>query len=193
MNSAEPTKLTASNAIAAGAFSRSTTTPASPGPPSWAAARLISSFELPSISCCRSTSDGRYDWYATSKNTVAIPARNATPYSCQIVSCPSPYTTGIEPSSAARATSPTTSIGRRGNRSTQTPAGRLTSRNGRNSTVVSAATSNALAWRTSIAASGSASRVNCVPNWLTVWADQSLTKSGCRQRPPVGQGFMPAR
>ena len=33
-----------------------------------------------------------------------------------------------------------------------------------NSTVVSAATSNALAWSTSIAASGSASWLICVPN-----------------------------
>jgi hypothetical protein len=31
---------------------------------------------------------------------------------------------------------------------------------------------------TSIAASGSASRVTCVPNWLMVSADQSLRKSG---------------
>ena len=62
MKSAEPTKLTASKAIAAGALSALTTTPARPGPPSCAAARLISSFALPSISCSRSTRDGRYDW-----------------------------------------------------------------------------------------------------------------------------------
>ena len=89
MNSAEPTKLTASNAIATGALSRSTTTPASPGPPSCAAVRLTSSFAFPSISCCRSTSVGRYDWYATSKKTVAMPTRKPTAYSCQIVSEPS--------------------------------------------------------------------------------------------------------
>ena len=59
--------------------------------------------------------------------------------------------------------------------------------NGRNSTTPSAATSNADASSTRIAASGSASCVTCVPNWLIVSADQSLRKSGCRQRPPLGQ------
>ncbi len=59
--------------------------------------------------------------------------------------------------------------------------------NGRNSTVPSAATSNALASRTRIATKGSASPPICDPNWLIVSADQSLRKSGCRQRPPLGQ------
>ena len=45
--------------------------PPNPGPAICAAERLISSFELPSTICSRSTSDGRYDWYATSKKTVA--------------------------------------------------------------------------------------------------------------------------
>jgi hypothetical protein len=62
MRSAEPRKLTASKAIATGALSRSTMSPARPGPPSWALERLISSFEFPSTSWCRSTSAGRYDW-----------------------------------------------------------------------------------------------------------------------------------
>ena len=44
-----------------------------PGPPMFAAARLISSFELPSTTCSRPTSAGRYDWYATSKKTVPMP------------------------------------------------------------------------------------------------------------------------
>ena len=34
---------------------------------------------------------------------------------------------------------------------------------------------------------GSATWLICVPNWLTVWADQSFRKSPCRQRPDVGQ------
>jgi hypothetical protein len=79
MKRADPKKLSASKAIAPGAFSAWTTRPARPGPPSCAAPRLISSFAFPSISCCRSTSDGRYDWYATSKKTVAIPTRKPTP------------------------------------------------------------------------------------------------------------------
>ena len=35
--------------------------------------------------------------------------------------------------------------------------------------------------------SGSASCETCVPNWLTVSADQSLRKSECRQSPLRGQ------
>ena len=57
-------------------------------------------------------------------------------------------------SSTARPKSPTIRIGLRGRRSTQTPAGSVKRMNGRNSTVVRAATSNALASRTRIATSG---------------------------------------
>ena len=46
------------------------------------------------------------------------------------------YAIGTRASRTARARSPAIRIGRRGRRSTQTPAGRLTSRKGRNSTVV---------------------------------------------------------
>ncbi len=49
-----------------------------PGPASEAAERLTSSFELPSTSWSRVTSDGRYDWYATSKNTVSVPTTKPT-------------------------------------------------------------------------------------------------------------------
>jgi len=86
MKSAEPRKLTASKRMAAGALSQPMSRPATPGPPSCAADRLISSLALPSMICRRSTSEGRYDWYATSKNTVATPTKKPTPYSCQIVS-----------------------------------------------------------------------------------------------------------
>ncbi len=34
----------------------------------------------------RSTSDGRYDWYATSKKTVHVPTRNPTANNCASVS-----------------------------------------------------------------------------------------------------------
>ena len=61
--------------------------------------------------------------------------------------------------------------------------------NGRKTTVASAATSKALASSTRIATRGRASCPTCVPNWLTVSADHSLRKSGCRQSPPVGQSL----
>src|SRR5262245_24877293 len=78
-------------------------------------------------------------------------------------------------------------IGRRGSRSTQTPAGSVKSMKGRKRTTPSAATSNAVASRIRSATSGSPSWETCVPNWLIVSADQSLRKAGCRQSPPVGQ------
>ena len=56
------------------------------------------------------------------------------------------------------------SIGRRGHRSTQTPAGRLISMNGANSTTLSSATWNALTSRVMTATSGIASALICEPN-----------------------------
>ena len=94
---------------------------------------------------------------------------------------------GIVARSAALPRSPAIRIGRRGRRSTQTPAGSVNRMNGRNSTVPSAATWKADASSTRTAASGNASWETCVPNWLTVSADHSLRKSAWRQRPPVGQ------
>ena len=70
-NKPEPRKLIASTSTAYGAVKISTSPPAIPGPPTWAAERLISSFELPSMIWSRSTNEGRYDWYATSKKTLA--------------------------------------------------------------------------------------------------------------------------
>ncbi len=44
-----------------------------------------------------------------------------------------------------------------------------------------------------MATNGSASAVTCEPNWLIVSADQSLRKSGCRQRPPFGHSVRMVR
>src|SRR5512133_1819941 len=96
------------------------------------------------------------------------------------------YAMGIVARSTALPRSPAIRIGRRGRRSTQTPAGSVNRMNGRNSTVPSAATWKADASSTRTAASGNASWETCVPNWLTVSADHSLRKSAWRQRPPVG-------
>ena len=76
--SPEPTKLIASTSTAYGAVKISTSAPANPGPPTCAAERLSSSFEFPSMICSRSTSDGRYDMYATSKKTWNVPTRKTT-------------------------------------------------------------------------------------------------------------------
>ena len=77
-NRPEARKLIASISIAIGALSAWMSTPASAGPASCAPEREISSFELPSTSWSRSTSAGKYDWYATSKNTVSTPKRKPT-------------------------------------------------------------------------------------------------------------------
>src|ERR687895_676862 len=89
--------------------------------------------------------------------------------------------------------SPRIRIGRRGSRSTQTPAGSEMSRNGANSTTKIADTWNGVASRVMIATSGRAKPPICEPNWLIVSADQSFRKSPCRQRPLCGQSLrMPA-
>ena len=59
-----------------------------------------------------------------------------TTYSCQIVSASNAKAIGIDAMAIARPRSPTIRIGRRRRRSTQTPAGRLSRMNGRNSIVV---------------------------------------------------------
>ncbi len=48
------------------------------------------------MSWSRVTSDGRYDWYETSKNTVQMPYPNPTAYSCQIVSASARYAMGTD-------------------------------------------------------------------------------------------------
>src|SRR5712692_7456436 len=81
MNSKQITDATneaASTATASGAVTSWTSAPATPGPVIWATERLISSLLLPSTRCSRLTSTGKYDWSATSKNTVSVPVRMPT-------------------------------------------------------------------------------------------------------------------
>ena len=118
------------------------------GPAVWAIVRVTSSLELPSMSWSRSTSDGRYDWYATSKKTVRIPATK--PDDVQLRRWSGRRTrrrSGSRPGATARPRSPTMRMGRRRRRSTQAPAGRLNRMNGRNSIVPSSATSKGVASR----------------------------------------------
>ena len=150
-------KLSASAKTAHGAVRIWTRAPPNPGPATCAAERLISSFEFPSMICARSTSDGRYDWYATSKKTWNTPTRNPTTKSWPSERTSATYAAGIVSRSNARPKSPMMRIGRRGSRSTHTPAGSVKMMKGRNSTVPRTATSKALASSTRIATSGSAS------------------------------------
>ena len=95
-------KLSASRRTAYGAVKTSTSTPPRPGPPTCAAERLISSFEFPSMIWSRSTSDGRYDWYATSKKTWKMPTRKPTTKSCPSVRTSATYAIGIGRGGAPR-------------------------------------------------------------------------------------------
>src|SRR5919204_4630562 len=88
----------------------------------------------------------------------------------------------MEPNESARPRSPTMRIGRLRRRSTHAPAGRPNRMNGRNSTVASRPTSNALAFNSRMAISGRPSSVTCVPSWLMVSAVHSFMKSRCRNR-----------
>src|SRR5437763_6235300 len=83
-NAVEIAKLIASRTIAYGAVSALINAPAMLGPATVAVDAVICSFELPSTRASRSTRDGRYDWYATSKNTVKIPTRNWITSRCHI-------------------------------------------------------------------------------------------------------------
>src|SRR3954451_4889958 len=82
MNRLETTKLTASATIAYGAVIAAIRTPERFGPPTCAIATASCSFEFPSTNCSRGTSAGRYDWYATSKNTVKTPITNCSTSKC---------------------------------------------------------------------------------------------------------------
>ncbi len=139
-------------------------TPPSARPEVCDASAVISSFELPSTSWSRFTSDGRYDWYATSKKTVeAAVQRSRRRRAARSSGRRAAKATGIVSRASARPTSPTIRIGRRRRRSTQTPAGRLSRMNGRNSMVARSPTSNGDTFRMVAAMRGRASCVTWVP------------------------------
>ena len=91
-----------------------------------------------------------------------------------MLSTPSSKAIGIDSRLIARPKSPTTRISRRGKRSTQAPAGRVNSRNGRNSTVPSRATWYAGASSRRTAMNGMATRLTWLPNREIVAAVHSL-------------------
>jgi hypothetical protein len=112
-----------------------------------------------------------------SKNTVQVPTRTATAYSCPIVSTPSRCASGIDPSAAARIRSWAIRTPRNRIRSTHAPAGRPITRKAAVSQAVSNPTANVLACRLRIATSGSANWLIIVPNWLTVSPIHNRRKS----------------
>ena len=184
----EPTKLTASRRTAYGAVKTWTSTPPRPGAADLCgrAADLelrVAVDDLLALDDRRQVRLVRDVEEHLERADEECRPRTAAPS----VSASAKYAIGTVARSAARPKSPTIRIGRRGSRSTHTPAGSVKRMNGRNSTVPSAATSKAVASRTRIATSGIASCPTCEPKTLIVSADHSFRKSGWRQRPPVGQ------
>src|SRR3954464_1001751 len=115
-----------------------------------------------------------------------MPVKNPTTKSWAKVMWPQKEAAGTDRSRSPRPTSPTISTARRGSRSTHTPAGKVKSRKGRNSTVPRAATAKAEACRCLIAMIGSASSEIDEPNWLIVWPVHIFMKSRCDHRAPDG-------
>ena len=177
MKAVETTKLAASRMIAYGAVIAAISTPARLGPATCAVETVVCSFAFPSTSCSRSTSDGRYDWYATSKKTVKTPTTNEITSRCHICRRSSAQSSGIAASKSARAASPTIRIGLRRSRSTQTPAGSANRMNGRKPSTPSSENSNGLACSSTAASHGIASAEICEPNSLIDWPVQSFRKS----------------
>ena len=68
----------ASTRTGIGAVKSWTSTPATPGPASWASEPLAFILPFASTSCGRPTRPGRYAWYATTKNTLNVPTANPT-------------------------------------------------------------------------------------------------------------------
>src|SRR6266542_3000990 len=97
-----------------------------------------------------------------------------------MLSTPSAWASGIEASARARPRSAAISTGRRRSRSTQTPAGRPISTNGRNSMVESRPTWKVEVCRAVIAISGRASRLTWLPMRLCL--DQELTNKQLAER-----------
>ncbi len=97
---------------------------------------------------------------------------------------PSSEASGTDPIATALPTAHTIISGRRRVRSTMAPAGSDTSSTGSAPAALSAATSNLLACRVTIAIIGTASQLTWVPNWSTVCPLHSSTKSRCRHSDP---------
>ena len=86
--------------------------------------------------------------------------------------------------SSAEATSQMIISGRRGNLSTQAPAGRPTTSHGRYAAAVSAATAKVLACRASTASSGIPTTAMAFPIMLTDSPTRSSRKFRCQSTPP---------
>ena len=78
IDTAETRNDAASNRIAIGAVSAVTRNPAIPGPDTSATDSESASLAFACTRFSRSTSDGTYAWYDTSKRTVSRPAAAAT-------------------------------------------------------------------------------------------------------------------
>lgn len=118
------------------------------------------------------------------KNTLQPPAASATMTSWPVVSAWSHAAAGRLAYSSADTTSQMIISGRRGSRSTQTPAGTPTTSHGRYAAAVSAATTKVLARRYSTASSGIPTTAMAFPIMLTDSPTHSSRKFRCLSTPP---------
>jgi hypothetical protein len=137
------------------------------------------------LACMRSvlpTSDGTYEVAATSEKRARMPVSRATTYSASICRIPSSANVGMLPNRSAWPRSARIRIGRRGQRSTHTPAGRPSKRCGRKARAPSRPIWTGVALSTTTAVSGSARVVTADPTLEIACPVQSLKNSGCRLR-----------
>lgn len=101
--------------------------------------------------------------------------------SCPIVSTPVHQATGMLSISTARTRSAVSITGRRGSRSTHTPAGSPSSRKPSVSAMVSRPISNGVAASVTAASSGTAVIPTNMPSWLAVSPAHSRRKSAWKK------------
>src|SRR6266542_961318 len=166
-------------------------TPATPGPATYATELPVASFAFASISEVRCTSEGRYAAAAIPNTAPRTPSANATPYSTSMRSRPSAVAPGTASRISARPTSVQMRIGRRRRRSTHAPATSPTSTGGRYSATRSSPIWPGDAPNIMTAVSGNASGVIWDPSTEMVCPVHSFKKSPCRHRLPAAAGGAP--
>jgi hypothetical protein len=119
------------------------------------------------------------------KNTLLVPAASAAASSIATVRTPVQAAIGTAARTAADTRSAASRVRRRGQRSTQVPAGRPISIQGSQVAAVSRATMPVLARRVDTATSGRATVVIAEPNPLTDSPTQNKPKFRVRSRPPT--------
>ena len=153
------------------------------GGPSRVAVQVVDSKRVLARSrCSRGTSDFRHEPLAAVNVMSAAATRTATRTSCPNRSQPSAYASGTLSTAAKRTRSMAIITGRLRRNSTHGPSGTATSAPTASPAAASIDTSRALAWSTSTASSGKASKASQVPRVLM--ANAAHSQPNCRPSRP---------